>query len=296
MPYFAAMMSRKNGACRVRFGRRSVAIRMILALACAASAEPGRAAGAARQPSTARIIDAGPVADLGAPGLRLAGIAITLDPKFITYWRTPGDAGVPPMFDFAGSKNVKAARIEYPAPRKFDEAGAEAFGYSDGVIFPVLITPQDPARPIALDVAFDYAVCANICIPAKAQLHAALGGPASSEAGQVRDALAAVPRPREVGGTEPVRIDRVTPAGNGGFTVEATTPDPGAMLFAEAPEGWFFRASAGSPKPGGRVDFILTLLDKPATALPAAPMRLTLVTSAGSIEVPVRLDAKPATP
>ena len=297
MPYLGVMLSQKNGAYGVWLARRDIVIRMICALASTvASAAPVGAAGMASQPSTARIIDAGPAAELGAPGLRLAGIAVTLDPNFITYWRTPGDAGVPPAFDFTGSTNVKAARIEYPAPHKFDEAGAEAFGYSDGVIFPLLITPQDPAQPIALDLAFDYAVCANVCLPAKAHLRAALDGPPSSEAGLVRGALAEVPQAREVGGAEPLRIDRVTPEGNGGFTVEATTPDAGATLFAESPDGWFFKASAGSPRPNGRVAFSVILLDKPSGTLPTTPLRLTLVGSSGSIEVPVRLDAKPVTP
>src|ERR1700712_755127 len=66
-----------------------------------------------------------------------AGVEVKLQPGWHTYWRYPGDSGVPPRFDFAGSDNLKSAKVRYPAPRLFSDGGGDSIGYSDSVIFPL---------------------------------------------------------------------------------------------------------------------------------------------------------------
>ncbi len=56
----------------------------------------------------------------------LGGIAFKLQPGWKTYWRTPGDSGVPPRFDFSKSDNVEAVTILWPAPMKFDDGAGKA--------------------------------------------------------------------------------------------------------------------------------------------------------------------------
>src|SRR5256885_4434391 len=48
----------------------------------------------------------------------LGGIAIQLEPGWKTYWRTPGDSGVPPRFDFSKSDNVEAGSGFLPGPEE----------------------------------------------------------------------------------------------------------------------------------------------------------------------------------
>src|SRR5262249_31521832 len=50
-----------------------------------------------------------------------AGLEIKLDPGWKTYWRYPGDSGVPPVFDFASSENVKSVTVLWPAPQRFPD-------------------------------------------------------------------------------------------------------------------------------------------------------------------------------
>src|SRR3954451_2214485 len=45
-----------------------------------------------------------------------AGVEMKLAPGWHTYWRYPGDSGVPPEFDFSSSDNLKSATVRYPAP------------------------------------------------------------------------------------------------------------------------------------------------------------------------------------
>src|SRR3954471_21276207 len=99
----------------------------------------------------------------------LGGVAIQLQPGWKTYWRTPGDSGVPPRFDFSKSDNVEAVTVLWPAPRKFDDgAGGFSFGYTQQLVLPLRIVAKNADRPVTLRAAINYAVCEKICIPVDA--------------------------------------------------------------------------------------------------------------------------------
>ena len=59
------------------------------------------------------------------------GIEIKLQPGWKTYWRYPGDSGVPPRFDFSGSDNLGRAKVLYPAPHLFTDETGNSLGYKD---------------------------------------------------------------------------------------------------------------------------------------------------------------------
>jgi DsbC/DsbD-like thiol-disulfide interchange protein len=122
--------------------------------------------------SSARLI-AG-TAKAGEPKLR-AGVEIKLQPGWKTYWRYPGDSGVPPRFDFAGSDNVARAKVLYPAPHLFNDETGNSLGYKTNVIFPVQVTPKQLGKPVKLRVKLDYAVCEKVCIPAEGKAELTFG-------------------------------------------------------------------------------------------------------------------------
>lgn len=99
-----------------------------------------------------------------------AGLAITLEDGWKTYWRMPGESGVPPQFDWSGSTNLMSVTIGWPAPRRFSDAAGETIGYKDKVVFPLRIEPRDRSKPVRLELMLFYAVCKDICIPAEAKL------------------------------------------------------------------------------------------------------------------------------
>src|SRR5262245_5193285 len=105
-----------------------------------------------------------------------AGVEIKLAPGWKTYWRYPGDSGVPPRFDFAGSENVKSIEIMWPAPHRLSDESGITIGYKEGVIFPLHIVPQDVAKPVRLRLKADYAICEKICIPAEGRAELVLDG------------------------------------------------------------------------------------------------------------------------
>ena len=121
-----------------------------------------------------------------------AGVLIELDPDWKTYWRMPGDAGIPPQFDWTGSKNVEAVTVSYPIPGRFKDLGGEMIGYHDKVLFPLSIKPQNGNEAIELNLNLFFAVCREICIPASTK--ASLPLQAADQSGLVATWQARVPQ------------------------------------------------------------------------------------------------------
>lgn len=240
-----------------------------------------------------RLIDAG-----GAASARLAGLQIQLDPSYLTYWRTPGEAGVAPTFDFAGSVNLATAKVEYPSPKRFDEGGAVAFGYKDEVVFPIEVFAVDPHAPVTLAVSLAFAICSDLCLPANAATTLVLSGRGEGpEAGLVRDTVEHVPVPHSFGSAGILAVEEVT-AGlardRASVTVRAP-PDKPPALFVEGPEPWYIEVGVAEAAGNGRFTFPLRVLagsKQPATVA----LQLTLATDAAAIETAVQLDVAAPNP
>ena len=93
------------------------------------------------------------------------GLDIQLKDGWYTYWRMPGDNGLAPKFDWTGSTNIKRVDIAWPAPSRFTVMDMHSFGYSNHVMLPLQITPENPDLPTKLDVKLDLVVCHEICVP-----------------------------------------------------------------------------------------------------------------------------------
>ena len=110
--------------------------------------------------SAARLIAGMPAA---AGGVLRAGVEIRLKAGWHTYWRYPGDAGVPPQFDFKASQNVKRVDALWPAPQRLTEGAGVSIGYARDVIFPVQVifmgktwSAKPPSSPPTVRVASPY--------------------------------------------------------------------------------------------------------------------------------------------
>src|SRR6195952_4531208 len=137
----------------------------------------------------------------------LGGVSIQLQPGWKTYWRTPGDSGVPPRFDFSKSDNVEAVTILWPAPMKFaDGAGGTSLGYQKHVVLPLRIVAKNPSEPVTLRAAINYAVCEKLCVPVEANAELAFTSVASTEDSGLFAALDTVPKPASIGDPNPLTI------------------------------------------------------------------------------------------
>ena len=61
-------------------------------------------------------------------GHQMAGLSLTLSPGWKTYWRSPGEAGIPPLFDWSGSDNIASVRLHWPSPSVFHTNGMHMAG------------------------------------------------------------------------------------------------------------------------------------------------------------------------
>jgi DsbC/DsbD-like thiol-disulfide interchange protein len=167
----------------------------------------------------------------------LGGIAFQLQPGWKTYWRTPGDSGVPPRFDFSKSENIEAVTVLWPAPTKFDDgAGGHSLGYHNQIVLPLRIVAKNPDKPVTLRAEINYAVCEKLCIPVEASTELSINSVASTEDSALFAALDTVPKPANVGDPNPLTIRDVKREGKSKVLVDVVTPDTRDVnLFVEGP-------------------------------------------------------------
>ncbi len=96
------------------------------------------------------------------------GLHLQMAKGWKTYWRVPGDGGVPPSITLKGT-GVKSFEFDCPLPTRFEGADGETIGYKDDVVFPIRLTTDGVIK--ASDVSIDafFGLCETVCIPAQVQ-------------------------------------------------------------------------------------------------------------------------------
>ena len=218
-----------------------------------------------------------------------AAIELRMDPGWKTYWRNPGDSGVPPTFDWSRSKNLKSAEVLYPMPHRFADANGTAIGYDGDIVFPVKITPEREGEPIELALAFEYGLCKDLCIPNEAELGAVLPPDlGKNDAGLIEAALDRVPKPEQAG-TLPrlvaARADLDGPKPGLEFEAEFPNGAAGTDLFVTSPETLVPVPKPLGPVEGGKQRFTVTFYSPAeAAAIKGKPLAITLVSDEGAAE------------
>jgi DsbC/DsbD-like thiol-disulfide interchange protein len=225
----------------------------------------------------------------------MGGIAFALQPGWKTYWRSPGDSGVPPRFDFSKSENVEAVTVLWPAPMQFDDgAGGHSLGYKGQVVLPLRIVAKNADKPVRLRAAINYAVCEKLCIPVEANAELAFASVASTEDSALFAALDTVPKPANVGDPNPLTIRDVKRDGKSAVVVDVATSDArDVSLFVEGPTpDWALpvpKLIEGGPPGVKRFSFELDGLP-PGASPEGAALKLTLVGGDRAYEFNVNLN------
>jgi DsbC/DsbD-like thiol-disulfide interchange protein len=225
----------------------------------------------------------------------LGGIAFQLQPGWKTYWRTPGDSGVPPRFDFSKSENIEAVTVLWPAPTKFDDgAGGHSLGYHNQIVLPLRIVAKNPDKPVTLRAEINYAVCEKLCIPVDASTELSINSVASTEDSALFAALDTVPKPANVGDPNPLTIRDVKRDGKSRVLVDVVTPDAKEVnLFVEGPTpDWSLPVpTLLEHSPPGVKRFAFELDGLPPGADPeGAALKFTLVGGDRSYEFNINLE------
>lgn len=221
-------------------------------------------------------------------GTHMAGLDLVLAPGWKTYWRSPGDAGIPPSFDWSGSQNVKSVRLHWPAPEVFQLNGMQTIGYRDRLVLPVEVTPADPSLPVRLRVRMDLGVCDEICLPASLDLAADLAAPGAPDA-SIASALDSRAATAQEAGVTGVACS-VDPIKDGlRLTARLGLPDPGLpeVVAVETADREIWVAEAITERRGGELVAITELVPPNGApfALDRSQVTLTILAASGAVEV-----------
>ena len=160
-------------------------------------------------------------------GSHMAAIRLDLEPGWHTYWRAPGDAGIPPLFDMAGSKNLKTANVIWPRPEVYVQNGLRSIVYHDQVILPLRVMPSTKGKDISLVAKIEIGICKDICIPQTLNVSAVLPASANKRDARIAAALADRPYTGKEAGAQNVTC-RISPSADGiTLTTSLTLPSLG---------------------------------------------------------------------
>lgn len=255
---------------------------LLLALALLSLAPPGPAR-AETAPWRVELLPGWRAAD----GQHFIALRLYLAPGWKTYWRAPGEAGIPPRFDLSASRNVQDFRLHWPRPVMFLSGGMPTIGYHDQLLLPIALTPQDPAAPIELRLKADIGICDQICTPVALRLGADLP-PGGRPDPAIKAALADAPGPAEAAGLRAARC-AMAPIPDG-LRVTATLdlPPLGGLETGvlESPDPSHWIGSAETRREGGALIIGADVVGPPGAPLQLArqDLRLTVLTETRAIE------------
>ncbi|MBO9420711.1 hypothetical protein J7481_14500 [Labrenzia sp. R4_2] len=183
-----------------------------------------------------RLITAGPPEN----GTYWAGLEFQLEPGWHTYWRYPGEAGIPPQITWTNTSNIQDKEVLYPVPERYSDGFSDSIVYHDGIILPLKISPEDASKPAQISLELFFGVCKDICVPGEATLSLPLdpdARPDSLSTKLIKRDLQAVPGIAPTGGLNIVSVTLVESDGKR-LRIEAETGSAGTPdLFAAGPEG-----------------------------------------------------------
>ncbi|MEX3007957.1 protein-disulfide reductase DsbD domain-containing protein [Hoeflea sp. TYP-13] len=185
-----------------------------------------------------------------------AVLDVELLPGWKTYWRDPGEAGVPPSFRVERSDNIASAEIHFPPPERIRDDYSVWAGYNYPVVFPITLQQATPGKSSVLEADVFLGICKSICIPFQTSFSLEIDPdkPANSfEKRLVKKAYRSLPE--EPGNGFEIVESRVNDDG-GTLVLSVATPQENDVgeLFVTGPQGWRF----DTPKLAGRKNNVAT--------------------------------------
>lgn len=220
---------------------------------------------------------------------RTAALVMQVKPGWKTYWRQPGEAGVPPQFDWSHSQNLASVEIGWPAPEVFDSFGYQTLGYGGRVVLPLTLTAAQAEAPIALALHARLGVCKDICVFEELELRAVLPVVGSSiHDGVIASAMDAMPMGAAEAG---VALEACRIAGTGAaraVTARFSLPEGAGMpyIVAEGPEASWFEPPSVAEGETGEITFDSVLrLPAEDAWVDRSSIRFTLLTDEFATEI-----------
>lgn len=221
-------------------------------------------------------------------GTHITALRIRLAPGWKTYWRAPGDAGIPPRFDWAGSRNLAGVDFHWPTPYVFENNGLRTVGYKNELILPIELTPQRAGDEIMLHAAIELGVCQDICMPMAVNVAADLGPGGQSDA-RIRAALADRPFNESEAGLSAARC-RVEPIKDGlriTATLNLPALGPGEVAVFEHPDQRIWVSEAETRRSGGTLTAVTEMVPPSGRpfSLDRSSLRITVLGNGQAVDI-----------
>lgn len=261
----------------------------VLSLICAACACLSSVASPAAQTRLDEIVRLSVLqGGLSSAGTYLVAFEVDLAEGWKTYWRRPGEAGIPPVVSFRGSRNVADTVFTWPAPIVFEQSGMRSIGYKDRLVLPLEVTPSDKAHGIHLKGRMEIGVCRDICIPATLRFEAALD-PHASRNPAIAAALARRPYSAREAGVQASRCDLAPTQDGVRLTARITLPSTGApevaVIEPANPDIWASEADVTRKGNVLTATSDLVHVEGRAFALDRSRLRLTVLGHARAVDI-----------
>jgi DsbC/DsbD-like thiol-disulfide interchange protein len=221
-------------------------------------------------------------------GRHIAAVRMRLAPGWKTYWRAPGDGGLPTSLKWSESQNLADLRILWPRPNVFDDGGMRSLGYLNEVVLPIELTPTY-SGDISLKARLKFGVCREVCVPAVVDLHQILKQEETSDVTRIRSALVAAPIAAEQAGIHSVRcgIERAKKGHTLSVNVTADIPGTSRAMVIETKDAevWVSRTKLKSE--GLHWHGVTYLYDHRSTPATISPkdVRITLLTDQAAVDI-----------
>lgn len=220
-------------------------------------------------------------------GTHMAALHLQLAEGWKTYWRTPGDAGIPPAFDWSGSHNVASVRMHWPRPEVFSQNGYRSIGYDGVLVLPLEFTPRDHDQPLTLSADVLLGVCQDICVPVNLNLTARLPFAGTSDA-LIEAALRDRPEPAARAGLREAQC-ALTPITDGlQLVADLDLPQIGQGEFVvfELPDRSVWISEARTAREGGRLTATADFISYSGTpvAFDRSDLRITVIAEGRAVE------------
>lgn len=221
-------------------------------------------------------------------GSHMAAIRLNLSQGWKTYWRSPGEAGIPPEFNWQGSENIQSVEIHWPTPQVFHFNGMQSIGYARELVLPVEIWPARKGQPMTLATEMTLGVCRDVCVQAQVGLNGLLPATGATDPA-IRAAIRAQPMAGRQAGVAATRCS-VSPSRRGlTLVTEIDVPRLGRdeVVVVETSNPAVWASDSTTRREGKRLISETSLIstDRQPIALDRSGLTITLLADGRAVEI-----------
>ena len=222
-------------------------------------------------------------------GTHIAGLQLVLGQGWKTYWRSPGEAGIPTQFNWSGSRNLSGVRVEWPTPKAIPQGHFLTIGYDRAVTLPLHVAPREPGKTVRLAGEILLGVCRDVCIPVTVSVAQELPYSSSTRDPNIAAAMADTPYSANEAGVRKISCS-MSPIENGiKLRTEITMPSVGGYeaVVVETADPNLWIAQPRSKRSGQKLVAETTVhhMDERAFAVNRSDLRITVVGESIAVDI-----------